>query len=52
MFKPRVAAVVLVGADLKICLSVSSADTEIVGADSLDVGRVLARIADIAEADK
>jgi hypothetical protein len=26
------------GADLKICLSASSADAEIVGTDSLDVG--------------
>jgi hypothetical protein len=52
MFKPRVAAVVLVGADLKICLSASSADAEVVGDDSLDVGRVMARIAGIVEADK
>ena len=52
MFKPRVVAVVLVGADLKICLSASSADAEIVGTDSLDMGRVLAWIAGIVEADK
>ncbi len=52
MFKPRVVAVVLVDADLKICLSASSADAEIVGTDSLDVGWVLARIAGIVEADK
>ena len=38
MFKPRVVAVVLVDADLKTCLSASSADAEIVGTDSLDVG--------------
>jgi hypothetical protein len=35
MFKPRVAAVVLVGADLDIYLSASSAHAEIVGTDSL-----------------
>jgi hypothetical protein len=52
MFKPWLVAVDLVDADLKICLSASSADAEIVGTDSLDVGRVLARIAGIVEADK
>ncbi len=52
MFKPRVVAVVLADADLKIYLSASSADAEIVGTDSLDVGRVLAQIAGIVEADR